>query len=349
MNEVKLGEVTKLFKGLMASGIKNKEELLKFKNGAKTSALLQDKLEGILGEKITSNFMMLHGDKLSFALAIALEETVPMSIKRAFEKFADVREFEANENPIFYIRTTLASKRRLVEVVQKGAKAGVYQARRLDGESMRLVSQNMTFGIMLSFQDIITGQRTLAEYLELLEESISESINIEILRALRNLPVPKANKHTGMYSEFNASAQANLDALIRIVKNYGKPVLMGFPALLDKMNNGISNTFPETDMEEIKNTGRIGRYKGHTLVELPNVIVSADNTKWRFKENDLFIIPGNEKVIKIAIHKDGYMSENTGATATKTYNYYRRIGVGALANNSVAIFTDASIEVEGQY
>ena len=80
--------------------------------------------------------------------------------------------------------------------------------------------------------------------------------------------------------------------------------------LLLKINNSgfISGSYPNvpgTDLDELKDNGYIGKYKGTPIIKLPNYIVDeTTNAEWLLDESKLFVLPAGEKPVKVALKGD---------------------------------------------
>ena len=152
--------------------------------------------------------------------------------------------------------------------------------------------------------------------------------------------LPENNKAEG-----TGFVTAGLDKVIRTVSAYGTPTVMAFRSEADKifntllMTNAVPNVVAE-DFSDVLNYGFVQIYKGHKIVIIPNYFVDETNSKWIFKENDIFVLPSDEKPIKVAMMGETYIAPVDQPHGGKEWHAHRIVGISMLFFNSIGIYRD---------
>lgn len=294
-------------------------------------------------EDVSVRELKRHQSDIFAIIEEVLDEIVPKTLEERIGVFADVRTFARDEEVKFTIRSV--GKRRVMTVITEGARGGLYRARRLDDKDFRLNTKVESAAYQITLEELLTGRRTIAELVEIIAQGFVENVYINVIKAMRAAYVnaPAKNKATG-----NGIDKDKLDAVIRVVGAYGTPMLIGFEAFAQAMDNAVEYgtsgiALPESDLEDIKNTGMVGKYKGRTIVILPNYLVDESNTQWMFKESDLFILPVDEKPIKVAFQGESYTRELAQAHGGMEVHVHRILGVGMLFNHNIGIYTNVAL------
>lgn len=279
-----------------------------------------------------------------------VDEVLPIKLEDRVSDFAEVKTIARNEEAKFTVRTTLASKRRLMKGIQKGARGGIYKAQRLDGAEYRVRTQVETVGYLITLEEILTGQRTIREIVDVLADAWTEKIFYEVFMALSSAAqaAPAINKVTGPATTIN---REELDKIIAIVSGYGEPKILGFRQHLALLgNNYVENaqnlrTATGQDAADIRAKGFVGIYKGTDVIELPNFISAHTDTEveWVFPEDRLFILPANDKPVKIVLQGESYTAEVPQPHGGIEFHQHRMLGVGVLFNAHIASYEISSI------
>ena len=256
---------------------------------------------------------------------------------------------------MFTVKSPLASRRRLMKGIQKGARGGIYKARRLDDAQFEVRTMVETVGYMVTLEEILTGQRTIKELIDVLVDGWTEKIYYEVFMALSSAAqsAPAINQVTGTNA---AIVNAQLDKIIAIVAGYGEPRILGFKQHLALLgNNYIVNTSASNhrtatgeDASDIRNKGYVGVYKGTSVIELPNYIEAHKNNEvdWVFPEDRLFVLPANEKPVKIVLQGESYTAEVAQPHGGVEYHQHRLMGIGVMFNNYIASYELVDIWTE---
>jgi len=293
-------------------------------------------------EKLSAREIRKHKADIFTVIEEVIDEILPIQLETLLGVFAEIKTIGRGDQKIFKIPTTYASKRRALGAIKNGARGGIYESRRLDGGWMSVDTGVETVGYQITLEELLSGHRTIAEMVQLITAGFSERIYLNVIAALRSIKaqIPAANKVA-----VSAFDQASVKPLIRIAAAYGTPVIMGFGSMLDSFNNVQGSIWPESDLEDIKRTGRVGQWAGYTMVELPNYLTDATNATWLFDENDLFILPVTEKPVKVILEGEAYSKEIVQAHGGEELHFHKLLGVGLMMVNNVCIYTANDLTV----
>lgn len=267
-----------------------------------------------------------------------IEELTPRAIEDVIGQFAEVQTFDRNEQVIFNIRNV--GRDRVMRAIVPGARAGIYKARRIDNKQMHMETQVETVGYALSLEDLLTGRVTIKDYVQIVTQGFVEVIYQRMIEALRAgaASAPAANKKEANGAAALAPA---LDGVIRVVGAYGTPTIFTFrgtSSLISNLpNTGMfpSNAYAGQDMNDIREYGYVTVYKGTKVVVLPNFLTDNSNANWIFDENEIFVLPANEKPIKVALAGNLHVEENRIPSGGVEFFAHREVGVGVIANQSI--------------
>lgn len=276
-----------------------------------------------------------------------IEELTPQSVEDVIGQFADVRTFGRNEQVIFTVRNT--GRDRVMRAIVPGARAGIYEARRLDNKHLHMNTQVETVGYALSLEDLMTGRVTIQEYVEIVTQGFVEVVYQRMIAALRQgaLDAPAANRAEVAQDQPEALV-AGMDKVIRVVSAYGTPTIFAFNSTASLINNHLpvngfpTNAYSGLDGADMREYGYVTKYKGVSVVVLPNFLTDNSNANWLFKEDEMFIMPANEKPVKVAFAGDLWVQEVAIPSGGVEFHAHREMGVGIIANNAIG-----SVKVTG--
>ena len=294
-------------------------------------------LEGLSPRQIKANKALIMA-----LIEEVVDELLPEKLQDRIGMFAEVKQYARDAEVIFQIKGK--GKRRAYLTIKKGQRAGMYQAARLDDIQMSLPTWTETVAVFVTLEEILLGKYSLAELMNNILDGFVERLYVQVIEALQAATVPAANQASA--ADINTT---ELDAIIRVIAAYGSPVIMGFHNVISKINNSqfISDSNPNTptsDLDEIKDKGYIGKYKGVPIVKLPNYILDEQNTTWMLDESKLFILPSGDRPVKVALKGDLHLQEVLHPTGSAEWNAHKMLGVGLLLTNNIGIYTDTAEE-----
>ena len=268
-----------------------------------------------------------------------LDEHVPAALEAQIGMIAEVKTFARDAQPKFTIKGL--GKNRVAYGIQPGARGGIYKARKLDSRDLVVSPKVQTVAYMITLEEILSGSTSLTDLVAAIAKGFVDSIFIEVVSMLRATyaKLPENNKAEG-----TGFVATGLDKVIRTVSAYGTPTVMVFRSEADKISNisavASNPNVSGADLEDIRNNGFVQMYKGNKLVVIPNYFVDETNSKFVFKENDIFVIPSDEKPIKVAMMGETYIAEVAQPHGGKEWHAHRIIGTSMLFFNSIGIYRD---------
>lgn len=315
---------------------------LEFSNEEVQSAATNALIKYFGVEDLSIRSLTKHRAEMFDVINEVVDEVLPKALEDRISDFAEIKQIARNERAIFTVKSTLASRRRLMKGIQKGARGGIYKAYRLDDAQWEVRTMVETVGYQITLEEILTGQRTIKELIDVLADAWTEKVFYEVFMALSSAAqsAPAINQASG--SVIN---NAELDKLVAIVAGYGQPKILGFRQHLALLgNNYITNTAGRTatgeDAADIRAKGFIGIYKGTNVIELPNYIAAhlENEVEWIFPEDRLFVLPADEKPVKIVLQGESYTSEVNQPHGGLEYHQHRLMGIGVLFNQYIASY-----------
>lgn len=278
-----------------------------------------------------------------------IDEILPKELENIMGQWAEVKRFGRDEEVKFDI-PNLGKRRALLSIVP-GARGGLYKARRLDGKSMTMSTKVYTAAVYVTLEDILLGRVTLGELMDNILKGVTFQVYVDVVNALRTIYTlaPAANVHRG-----EGLDTENFDNIVRIVAQYGNPVIVCFESFANKFMNAFGTTeaynpnLPFADLDDIRNYGRVQMYKGKPIVVIPNFITNEiTNAEWAFSEADCFILPAGYKPVRVAMQGDSYIAPVHIPSGGEEEHFHQIMGVGLLLVNNCGIYHDADIaEVE---
>lgn len=186
----------------------------------------------------------------------------------------------------------------------------------------------------------MTGQRTIAELLNIITNAWTERIFRDVVDALFTAAAaaPAANQESGA-----TFAAADLDNVIEVVSAYGNPFIFGFRKSVSKIINvTLTNAGGAVmaDLDDIRRQGFVQIYKGIPVVMLPDYFLDLNNSTFVFAEykDTLLVLPANEKPVKVAFKGEGYTQEIQQATGGIEYQNHQIVGMTVLFNNHIGSY-----------
>lgn len=200
----------------------------------------------------------------------------------------------------------------------------------------------------------MTGAEDWAKFVSKVLEAYNKYINNALYQAL----ISASNGLAAMWRKTGAIVEATLNSLcMDVAMATGcEVVIMGTRAALSPVYALNSVSWASNEMKNEKyTTGRFGYWNGIRLVEIPQGILSIDETKasggaqYLVDNNKLFIMPmADNKFIKLVNEGDSQVYQVTDAATrrdmTYEYEFQTKIGVGIVTNLRWAMWDTAATE-----
>lgn len=315
-----------------------------------TAADLENSLREQLSAFQDYKYLRKHAADLYEIIEEVANVVIPKRVLEQFGDFAEIRRKGYGEKISFTVRT---GKYRGKKFVTKAGDQGIYKTFTLDNRELVMQPRVYAGATRLEIEDFLLGRISMTELLDVLTEALGEKLYIEIQKALVasfNAPErPAANKYTG-----DGVDPAELDKLINTVRAYGESVniycTFAFASKLYNLPGWANNTKPNistADLDDIRNQGYVGRYKGCNVILLNQSFTDDTNTETVVNDAYAYIMPvGAEKPVKIAFEGPTFVRNFTDAVLSEEISLEQMFDVAVLSHNYWAIYKDESLDPE---
>jgi hypothetical protein len=313
-----------------------------------TAADLENSLREQLSAFQDYKYLRKHAADLYEIIEEVANIVIPRKVLEQFGGFAEIRRKGYGEKISFTVRT---GKYRGKKFVTKAGDQGIYKTFTLDNKELVMQPRVYAGATRLEIEDFLLGRISMSELLNVLTEALEEKLYIEIQKALIasfNAPDrPRANKYEAaglMMDEF--------DKLINTVRAYGDSVniycTFAFASKLYNNPGWTTVTNPkisDRDVEDIRNQGYVGTYKGCNVIILNQSFTDDTNTETIVNDAYAYIMPvGAEKPVKIAFEGPTFVRNFTDAVLSQEISLEQMFDVAVLSHNYWAIYKDTSLE-----
>ena len=315
-----------------------------------TAADLEDSLREQLSAFQDYKYLRKHAADLYEIIEEVANVVIPRKVLEQFGGFADIRRKGYGEKISFTVRT---GKYRGKKFVTKAGDQGIYKTFTLDNRELVMQPRVYAGATRLEIEDFLLGRISMAELLDVLTEALGEKLYVEIEKALVasfNAPErPAANKYSG-----NGLIIEEFDKLINTVRAYGDSVNIYCTfAFASKLYNApgwasaVSPKISTRDLEDIRNQGYVGMYKGYNVIILNQSFTDDTNTETLIDDSYAYIMPvGAEKPVKIAFEGPTFVRNFTDAVLSEEISLEQMFDVAVLSHNYWAIYRDESLAPE---
>ena len=313
-----------------------------------TAADLENSLREQLSAFQDYKYLRKHAADLYEIIEEVANIVIPRKVLEQFGGFAEIRRKGYGEKISFTVRT---GKYRGKKFVTKAGDQGIYKTFTLDNKELVMQPRVYAGATRLEIEDFLLGRISMSELLDVLTEALEEKLYIEIQKALIasfNAPDrPAANKYTGAVLVMD-----EFDKLINTVRAYGDSVniycTFAFASKLYNNPGWTTVTNPkisDRDVEDIRNQGYVGTYKGCNVIILNQSFTDDTNTETIVNDAYAYIMPvGAEKPVKIAFEGPTFVRNFTDAVLSQEISLEQMFDVAVLSHNYWAIYKDTSLE-----
>ena len=277
-----------------------------------------------------------------------VDEVVPNRVADAVGIFADVRQVGQGEKVVF---KQSVGKTRAKKFLTRVGLSGVYETFRLDTTTFEIPAFAIGGACTLDFERMLDGAEVMSEFMEVMTDSLTDSIYVEVQKALRaavNTMTPAANKYVGSWSA------DQMVRLCNIVKSYGQGATifappefiaaMGPDAIVPVIANAAQGIYHPQDIDRIHYQGYINIFRGNPVVSFRQSYVDAENTKVAIDPQFAYILPtGGERVVKVVLEGQTQIWDWKNKDQSMEIDFYKKVGAGILATRNWAIYQNTGI------
>jgi hypothetical protein len=270
----------------------------------------------------------------------SIDAVVPAEVMGVIAQFAEVKTVGHGDKTQFKIKK---GKLRARKFATRATASGVYETFRLDTDVIDVNTFVIGDAAYIDFERFLSGDEDWADYMEALMDGILHKIYSEIFNELHNGAslLGSINKipQAGTEDAFNADS---LLKLVKIVRAYGDPVIVATTDYISAMGDAVveSAAATEADKEDLRNYGRLLKFRGIPVVELPVSYTDETNTEEVFGGKYAFVLPSNgEKIIKVIFEGNTVVKDWENRDNSMEIQAYKKMGVAIVTGNNWGIHT----------
>ena len=282
-------------------------------------------------------------------IEVGLDEVLPQRVLQAYGQFADVKTYAQGDKPVFRVRISEASRKRAKTFVTRVGLAGRYEVFRLDGYTLEVPTSAFGGAAQIGFEEFLDGHITMSDVYDLVLEGLDEAVYREIAKALIAM-VTDTNFNAFNKGSATGFDEVEFDRLLATADAYGKSTVyctFEFAATMaPTLSSSINyNAMSDAMKEERWNNGYFVRYKGHSVIVLPQSFVDEKNATKVINPQYAWIIPtGAEKPVKIAFEGATAVKEHENADWSREIQTYKKVGVAVYNTNpGICVYQNLSL------
>ena len=282
-------------------------------------------------------------------LSEAMDEVLPQKVISTVGMFAETRQVPQGTRLEF---TITRGKQRGRQFVTRATESGYYETFRLDRDRIDLTPKAIGAAGIMDFERYLDGAENIADIYEVITDGIVD----EIFRMIQECLLASWNA-TGRPAA-NKVAATNFDAVAMVklcntVAAYGAPVIYCSPQFAAEMVNAIvyntETKISDTDMQEVRDRGYIGKFRGTPVVVLPQSFDDETNSKLTMNPSFAYVIPsGKEKLVKVGMEGESFFKEYDNRDNSTVLQAYKNVGVAMVGTpNYWGIYYNSGIDAQG--
>lgn len=307
----------------------------------KTVADVNDALRAELKE-LCGTYNLYRRNKLDLfeIMQETMDEVVPAQVAAVVAQFAEIKQYANGTKAQFKVKK---GKLRARKFATRATASGVYETFRLDTDVIDVNTFVIGDAAYIDFERFLNGDEDWADYMEALMDGILhkiyEEIYAELINAANGLQVD-----TNRRGVIGGDTMAGFDAgdlidMIKVVKAYGEPMIVATSDYITAMGENVIAGIPaDADKNDIREYGRLLKFRGIPVVELPISYKDATNTEEVFGGTFAFIFPTNgEKVVKVAFEGQTIVEEWKNRDNSMEIQAYKKMGTAIVTGNNWAM------------
>lgn len=262
-----------------------------------------------------------------------------------FDLFVESRSQKRGDKTVFYVK----SKQELVvSRVSKDGQVSLDRQRPTDGAELTVKVQTYAISVYDYIARILTGNAEWSDLVMALYEAVERFIAEKCYATFASVcdKLPTQFTHSAAYD------RKKIKEVIRNVKmasGASSVILFGTAVALDYLadENKIDYMQSEKARVEMMEYGRVGKWYGETIVELPNAFKQGTGmAETVMKDNIIYIIPNTvEKPVKLVTENILIDFDNSGLRADETLELSMRFsfGVEVVTGNVLGVLKEITL------
>ena len=267
-----------------------------------------------------------------------VDEILPKRVDDAYGGFVEYQMLDQGQKPKF---KTKKGKRGLLNFITKVGLGGVIERTRLDVDYINMTMEAYGGAVYVEFERFLDGVVDWTDLINAIVDGIMEKINLQIQTTLiASFTGLSAN----MKVQANAFVPSQMGQLITNVQSYGDNVVIfctpTFAGTIEETPGFVS----DMDRTERREFGRIGKFRGASVVVLPNAFADDTNTTKVLSDQYAIIVATNEsKIVKIAFEGETIVRETENADMSIDFESYRKFGITIVYSNYYSMYKNVAL------
>ena len=220
-----------------------------------------------------------------------------------FDRFVESRSQARGDKTTFYVE---ARNELVVSRISKDGRVALDRQRFDEGDELSVKVETYGIKVYEHIARILLGRsdwsKLVAKLNEAVEQFIAEKTYDTFATVCNNLPTQF--RHAGAYHRTQIK---KLIANVKRASGASSTTLFGTDVALEYLEDGLLADHPTDEIKnELHRTGRIGKWYGETMIELPNSFRQGTAmTENVMQDNVIFVIPNNcIKPVKMVVEPE---------------------------------------------
>ena len=267
-----------------------------------------------------------------------VDEILPKRVDDAYGGFVEYQILDQGQKPKF---KTKKGKRGLLNFITKVGLGGVIERTRLDVDYINMTMEAFGGAVYVEFERFLDGVVDWTDLINAIVDGIMEKINLQIQTTLiASFTGLSAN----MKVQANAFVPSQMGQLITNVQSYGDNVVIfctpTFAGTIEETPGFVS----DMDRTERREFGRIGKFRGASVIVLPNAFADDTNTSKVLSDQYAIIVATNEsKIVKVAFEGETIVRETENADMSIDFESYKKFGITIVYSNYYSMYKNVAL------
>ncbi len=264
------------------------------------------------------------------------DEVLPKKVLQAYGAFSEVKTVGQGDKPVFTQKT---GKNRAKKFITSVGLAGIYEVFKLGNKAIEVTMEAVGGAAQIGLEEFLDGKVDFAELTTIIMEGLDEKVYGKIAEALvaaiDSLPTVNSYAHNGF-------DEAKFDNLLATSSAYGVPTIYCTYEFATTMKPADAWVSDEMRNDRWAN-GYFTTYKGYRVIVLPQSFTDDTNTEKVIDPAYAWIIPGDEKPVKIAFEGQTIVDEFVNYDRSRDIQVYKKFGVAAVISNGITSYKNEGL------
>jgi len=267
-----------------------------------------------------------------------VDEILPKRVDDAYGGFVEYQILDQGQKPKF---KTKKGKRGLLNFITKVGLGGVIERTRLDVDYINMTMEAYGGSVYVEFERFLDSVVDWTDLVNAIIDGIMEKINLQIQATLiASFTGLTAN----MKVQANAFVPSQMGTLITNVQSYGDNVVIFCTPTFAGTIEETPGFITDMDKTERREFGRIGKFRGASVVVLPNAFADDANLSKVLNDQYAFVIVTNEsKIIKVAFEGQTIVKEIENSDDSIEFKAMKKFGMTIVYSNMYCSYRNTSL------